>query len=309
MAGSSVITLPSAKVRSSVRCGREVWPPLPVSADVERVGGAGERALAQADRADVEARVAVQAEDARRRRRARRRAISCSAPPGMTSSAGWNSSRHAAGSSPRGVRPRPSASAGADQRGGVHVVAAGVRDAGDGAAPTGRRSGRGTGSASRSARSATTGALGADLGDQAAALEPGDPPAGLAVRARRRPRRWCGARPSDSSGWACRSRRSVDQVVGVLVDDLLDRDATEVAARGDISQTLVQPRGHDTGVSGSVGSAGLPAGVVGREDPVGGHGAPAARRPAPPRVRRRGPPPRRRDAAAAGRARRGPAPR
>ena len=30
-AGSSVVTLASAKVRSPVRCGRLVWPPLPVS--------------------------------------------------------------------------------------------------------------------------------------------------------------------------------------------------------------------------------------------------------------------------------------
>ena len=38
-------------------------PALAAEPDVERVGGAGERALAQADRADVDAGVAVQAED------------------------------------------------------------------------------------------------------------------------------------------------------------------------------------------------------------------------------------------------------
>ena len=72
IAGSSVTSLPSAKVRSSVRCGRQVWPPLPASRTRQRVGGAGERALAQADAADVEAGVAVQAEDLVRRRRGRR---------------------------------------------------------------------------------------------------------------------------------------------------------------------------------------------------------------------------------------------
>ena len=63
-AGSSVTSLPSAKVRSSVRCGREVCPPLPLEQHVEVVGGAGERTLAQTDRADVDPGVGVQAEDA-----------------------------------------------------------------------------------------------------------------------------------------------------------------------------------------------------------------------------------------------------
>ena len=69
-------------MRSSVRCGREVWPPRPVKPDVEGVGGAGERTLAQPDLADVDGRVAVQPEDpvdvvegaGRHQLRARRRA-------------------------------------------------------------------------------------------------------------------------------------------------------------------------------------------------------------------------------------------
>ena len=62
-AGSSVTSLASAKVRSSVRWGRLVWPPAAGEPDLEAVGGAGDRALAQTDLADVDGRVAVQAED------------------------------------------------------------------------------------------------------------------------------------------------------------------------------------------------------------------------------------------------------
>ena len=50
-------------MRSSVRCGPRGVAALAGEQHVEGVGGAGERALPQADGADVEARVGVQAED------------------------------------------------------------------------------------------------------------------------------------------------------------------------------------------------------------------------------------------------------
>ena len=56
------------------------------------------------------------------------------APPGMTSSAGWNSRRTRPGSSPAAVH-LGQGEAGADQAGRVHVVPARVRDAGAGADP------------------------------------------------------------------------------------------------------------------------------------------------------------------------------
>ena len=92
-AGSWVMRLPRANVRSSVRCGRDVWPPRPLRttwiwSDAPVMG-----ALADADAADVERRVAVQREDPAGRRPGTPSESSRSAPPGMTSSAGWKISR------------------------------------------------------------------------------------------------------------------------------------------------------------------------------------------------------------------------
>ena len=50
-------------MRSSVRCGREVWPPLPVSSTSSESAAPVSGPSRRPDRADVEARVAVQPED------------------------------------------------------------------------------------------------------------------------------------------------------------------------------------------------------------------------------------------------------
>ena len=62
-AGSSVTTLPSAKTRSPVRCGRAVWPPLPVSRTCTWSAEAVMAPDAQPDLPHRGARVAVQRED------------------------------------------------------------------------------------------------------------------------------------------------------------------------------------------------------------------------------------------------------
>ena len=108
------------------------------------------------------------------------------APPGMTSSAGWKISRTAtprsrhASSCARSASPAPSSAAGVD------VVPAGVADARRGPRPRAGRSGPATGSASRSARSATRYAASRrpEVGDQARAGQ--RPHAGSRPRSRRR---------------------------------------------------------------------------------------------------------------------------
>ena len=72
-AGSSVVTLASAKVRSPVRCGRLVWPPVPVSRTSTRSAALVSGPEPQPDLADVDAGVAVQREDPLDARRARPR--------------------------------------------------------------------------------------------------------------------------------------------------------------------------------------------------------------------------------------------
>ena len=106
-------------------------PALAAQQHVEVVGGAGERALAETDRADVDPGVGVQAEDAR----------------DAVEDAGLDRHQRAAGHDllgrledqphPAGqrVRDRGQRQAGAEQGRGVHVVAAGVRHALDGAHP------------------------------------------------------------------------------------------------------------------------------------------------------------------------------
>ena len=99
-AGSSVISLPRAKVRSSVRCGREVWPPLPVS----RTSSWSAAPVIGPSRTPTWPRSRVGSQWRQKIRSTSSRAPSSSmdvAPPGMTSSAGWNSSRTRPGSSPR----------------------------------------------------------------------------------------------------------------------------------------------------------------------------------------------------------------
>ena len=77
---------------------------------LEVVGRAGERAHAEPDRADVDPGVGVQAEDPRDTVEAPA-SIAISAPPGMTSSAGWKISRTRPGSASAtsaSARPAPS---------------------------------------------------------------------------------------------------------------------------------------------------------------------------------------------------------
>jgi len=142
---------------------------------LEVVGGAGDRALAEPHLPDVEARVAVQPEDpvdARERAVLDQRQRS----PGHHLLRRLEEQPHPAGQLPELVhacdRDR-----GADQRGGVHVVAAGVGHALDRAGPgvvgEVRDRQRVQVGAQRHRRSVV-----ADLGDQAGARQRAHPPAG-----------------------------------------------------------------------------------------------------------------------------------
>lgn len=62
-AGSSVINLPSAKVRSSGQVRARSVPPNAGDAHLDRVGSTGQRPFAQPDLAYIQTRVAVQTED------------------------------------------------------------------------------------------------------------------------------------------------------------------------------------------------------------------------------------------------------
>ena len=62
-AGSSVVTLASAKVRSPVRCGPQVWPPVPSSRTSIRSAALVSGPGAEPDLARRRRRVAVQRED------------------------------------------------------------------------------------------------------------------------------------------------------------------------------------------------------------------------------------------------------
>ena len=83
-----------------MRCGREVWPPLPisrtVSASAAPVSGPSRRPRRPTSRLGSQCRPKTWETPS-----SAPAEISCSAPPGMTSSAGWNSSRTRPGSRPR----------------------------------------------------------------------------------------------------------------------------------------------------------------------------------------------------------------
>ena len=218
IAGNSVTTLPSAKVRSSVRCGRDVWPPRPVSRTSERRAAPVSAPVAQADVADVERRVAVEHED----------------PVDLVEGAAPISVEGAAGHDLLGGleeepdpaaarRPRAwvsaSAEAGADQAGGVHVVAAGVGDAGvvlahgsAGGVVDRQRVEVGT---QRHDRPAV-----AEVGDQAGALDPRDARPAAASRSATTAVVRC-LRPREL-GVGVEVAAELDQLVGVLLDDGLD---------------------------------------------------------------------------------------
>ena len=114
-AGSSVISLARAKVRSSVRCGREVWPPLPVSRtsswSAAPVIGPSRSPTWPTSRVGSQCRQKICSTPSRAPSVDQAQV----APPGMTSSAGWNSSRTRPGSSPAAVH-LGQGEAGADQR-------------------------------------------------------------------------------------------------------------------------------------------------------------------------------------------------
>ena len=305
IAGSSVMTLPRAKVRSSVRCGREVWPPLPIEPDGQRVGGTGERALAQAEAADVEARVAVQAEDVGDALE-RTGGDQLQRPAGHDLLGGLEQQSHAPGQQPAGgdLRQREP---GPDEPGRVDVVAAGVGDSGAGAPPR--------------VRDEVVHRQRVEVGAQ------GDQPAsrGRSRPAPRRPR-VAAYRPADLL------ERGHDRVGGALLGPAQLGVGVEVAAEGDeLVGVLVDDLGDDVG--GRVGwhdrpslGSGLPGRLRtarddrGRRSPSVGvrrrpraagprPAAPAAHRTARHVVRRRGSRRPRARSAAAGRARRAPAPR
>ena len=134
------MSLPRAKVRSSVRCGREVWPPLPISrtlsASAAPVSGPSRRPIRPTSRLGSQCRPKT-----------------CETP--SSAPAGDQVQRAAGHDLLGGLEEQADApgqqaargdlgegEAGADEAGGVDVVAAGVGDAGVRCCSTGRRSGR-----------------------------------------------------------------------------------------------------------------------------------------------------------------------
>ena len=221
-----------------------------------------------------------------------------SAPPGMTSSAGWNSSRTRPGSRPPRA-PRPARG----RRRAAPAVCTSCPQAcatpGDRCCAHGSVVRSSTGSASRSARRATSGPVaGADVGDQPGVAGSGssrEPASSRRLATRSVVRSSC----QDSSGWACRSRRQVEEVVGRACRPP-SRRARARRRAGHVRTRLV----HRLAVQR------IRIAVVRREDPVGGRDG-AGSSPASTRradlVADRGD--RRASGAAAARARRGPAPR
>src|SRR6478735_1395555 len=127
IAGSSVMTFPRAKVRPRGVAALADQP------HGERVGGTGQRALTQAEAADVEARVAVQAEDVGDALE-RTGGDQLQRPTGHHLLGGLEQQAHAPGQQAAGgdLRQREP---GSDQAGRVDVVTAGVGDPGAGASP------------------------------------------------------------------------------------------------------------------------------------------------------------------------------
>ena len=244
MAGSSVTTLPSAKVRSSVRCGREVWPPLPmsrtVSASAAPVSGPSRRPTWPTSRLGSQCRPKTWRDAVERAG-----GDQVSAPPGMTSSAGWKSSRTRPGSSAAGC-DLGEGQAGADEAGGVHVVPAGVGDArrrvlvhGSSVQVVDRQ--RVEVGAQRDERAARS----PMLGDQSAASAAADRAAGLLERGG--DRSVVRSSAQRQLGVGVQVAPEVDQVVGVLVDDL--GDARGRRRIGGIGREVRSPRGSRRGIA------------------------------------------------------------
>ena len=283
-AGSSVMSLPSAKVRSSVRWGRDVCPPLPPRRTTIESAAPVSGPSRTPDLPDVETGVAVQPEDlVHVVERAGLDQVQRS--PGHDLLGRLEEQAHAAVQEPArlGLAQREG---GAHQPGGVHVVAAGVGHARHGARPgvdgvvlDRERVEIGTQRDPALARP--------DLADDAAALDLGEVPLGVGQ---------CvehlggGARLGPGQlGMGMEVATEVDQLVGVLVDDSCDQGGRGIVCGGigHDRPSLVEPGAHDrrrpTGRTGA-----RLALVVRREDPVGGDRCRPARRPAPRRGPRRG---------------------
>ena len=171
MAGSSVVTLARAKVRSPVRCGREVWPPVPSRRTSRRSAALVSESEAQPDLPHVDSRVTVQREDPLHLLE-RTQADQVQGPAGHDLLGGLEEQPDATGQQAAGV-DLAEGLRGADERRGVDVVAAGVGDPRDGAGP---RVGGGVLDRQRvevgPQRDHRT--VVAEIGDQAGLREPGD---------------------------------------------------------------------------------------------------------------------------------------
>ena len=201
-AGSSVTSLPSAKVRSEVRCGREVWPPLPLSStsrwSAAPVSGPSRSPTVPTSRPGSACRPKMRETPSRTPA-----SIAISAPPGMISSAGWKISRTRPGSeSATAARDSPAPSRAAACTSWPQACATPVTVLAQGSSV--RSS---TGSASRSARRATTGPSPDPMSTTSPLRGSGT---GLSPASSRRLASSVEVRSSahESSGCACRSRRT-----------------------------------------------------------------------------------------------------
>ncbi len=206
IAGSSVVTLASAKVRSPVRCGREVCPPVPSRRtstwSAALVIGPSRRPTWPTSTPGSQCSAKTRSTSSRRPSPIRR-----SGSPGHHLLGRLEEQPHPAGQQALGVHPGERRR-GADERRGVHVVAAGVRDARHGADPrvAGRLLHRQRVEVGAQPHDRAGAAL-AQVGDEPGARRAARPASPAPPR---RSATTAVVRVSchDSSGWACRSRRS-----------------------------------------------------------------------------------------------------
>ena len=124
----AVARVPSAPTMSWVRCGREVWPPVPVRVMVDLAHRRGDRADLERDLAGVGPRVAVQRVDlAQVLQHAAVDGVHRTAGAGLLG--GLEDQPYAAGQQVLVTQPGQHQSDAEHDR-GVHVVPAGVADAG-----------------------------------------------------------------------------------------------------------------------------------------------------------------------------------
>ena len=155
-----------------MRCGRDVWPPRPASVTWMRSDAPVIGPSTKADVTYVEPWGRSAARRCARHPSGRHRRAACSAPPGMTSSAGWKIRRTPTGQGLQLVKPRPAPRPRRqDQRCGRRDRRRGRRRARSSAKASDVVSC--TGRASRSARSATIGpSFGPMSADQSGTVEP-----------------------------------------------------------------------------------------------------------------------------------------